>query len=373
SRMPQFTLSRPRMKADEKPEDFKGRIFKEEAGAREAVATFVLGLTAEYVPIKSINQPKGDRLAEVKGRQILDKFNCAGCHLIRPGVYDFKPGEKSMEQLLSVHAFERDNIMKGGEIEFLNSITWVGRNPLDPLRIYGARPTYYEEGVADFTLSEALRFESKDKKILNIPAGQKVKNLPIADFGGDAARLKTQDDFNRRFGPHAPYGGTFADLLSPWLVQKDKKRFPDDADARGALPPSLIGQGERTQPDWLARFLLEPTPIRRLAILRMPKFNMSVDEANVLRAYFAAVTRQTNPGLGLSFPTPIIEGREDNGDFWKKKTAEYVKYLKDTKQYEARVKAYEPVWEQVRRETEPGIKAQLDELAAKVKEAKADM
>ena len=50
----------------------------EEAQAREAVATFVLGLVAESVPVKSINQPSGDRLAEVKGRQVLDKFNCNG-------------------------------------------------------------------------------------------------------------------------------------------------------------------------------------------------------------------------------------------------------------------------------------------------------
>ena len=71
-------------------DEFEARIFKEEAEAREAVATFILGLIAEQVPVKSINQPKGDRLAEVKGRQILDKYNCAGCHLIRPGVLRFQ-------------------------------------------------------------------------------------------------------------------------------------------------------------------------------------------------------------------------------------------------------------------------------------------
>ena len=49
----------------------------------------------------------GDRLAEVKGRQVLEKYNCNGCHLIRPGVYDFKPGSKTMEKLEL--AFSRPN------------------------------------------------------------------------------------------------------------------------------------------------------------------------------------------------------------------------------------------------------------------------
>jgi hypothetical protein len=38
-------------------------------------------------------------LAEVKGRQVLDKFNCAGCHLVRPGVYEFKASEENLKGL----------------------------------------------------------------------------------------------------------------------------------------------------------------------------------------------------------------------------------------------------------------------------------
>ncbi|MCS7046956.1 MAG: c-type cytochrome, partial [Gemmataceae bacterium] len=90
ARMPQFRFARLRKKPGESARDFEARQYKEEADAREAVMTFILGLVAEQVPLKSTNQPTGDRLAEVKGRQVLDNFNCAGCHLIRPGVFDFK-------------------------------------------------------------------------------------------------------------------------------------------------------------------------------------------------------------------------------------------------------------------------------------------
>ena len=92
--------------------------------------TFVLGLVAEPVPIKSINQPTGDRLAEVKGRQIIDKYNCAGCHLIRPGVFDFrltKEGRDLLDQdfdgskktLQEIHRFPKN-------------YNWSGKNPESP-------------------------------------------------------------------------------------------------------------------------------------------------------------------------------------------------------------------------------------------------
>ena len=79
--------------------EFAARKDKEEADNREAVMTFVLGLVAEPIALQYVNQPTGDRLAEIKGRQVLDKFNCAGCHVLRPGVYDFKltvKGAKNM-------------------------------------------------------------------------------------------------------------------------------------------------------------------------------------------------------------------------------------------------------------------------------------
>ena len=61
----------------------------------------------------------------------------------------------------------------------------------------------------------------------------------------------------------------------------------DSSRARAAVPPILLGQGERTQPKWLYQFLLNPEPIRKMVVLRMPKFNMSPDEAQTLVDYFA--------------------------------------------------------------------------------------
>ena len=76
-------------------------------------------------------------------------------------------------------------------------------------------------------------------------------------------------------------------------------------------PPSLIGQGERTQTAWLTHFLLDPQPIRKMAVLRMPRFNMSPDEAQALAAYFAAVSRLENTGTEIDFPTEVIPQQQD--------------------------------------------------------------
>src|SRR5260370_19275061 len=81
-------------------------------------------------------------------------------------------------------------------------------------------------------------------------------------------------------------------MMAPWLKRKDATKYPaagNYGEARAWLPPSLIGEGERTQPDWLYQFLLDPQPVRRMTILRMPKFNLSKEEAKTLVDYFAAV------------------------------------------------------------------------------------
>jgi len=55
------------------------------------------------------------------------------------------------------------------------------------------------------------------------------------------------------------------------------------------LPPPLVGEGEKVQPDWLYQFLMDPHRIRPAAVLRMPKFTLSPTETQVLVDYFAAV------------------------------------------------------------------------------------
>ena len=49
---------------------------------REAVMTFILGLVSEPPAEKYIYHPGPRQEAIVQGRHVLDKYNCAGCHIL---------------------------------------------------------------------------------------------------------------------------------------------------------------------------------------------------------------------------------------------------------------------------------------------------
>ncbi|MBM3997299.1 MAG: c-type cytochrome [Planctomycetes bacterium] len=369
ARMPKFTLGRPRKKDGEKDDAFKARTFKEEADAREAVATFVLGLVAEQVPTKSINQPTGDRLAEIKGRQVLDKYNCAGCHTIRPGLYDFKLG-LTVDTLENVHGNERSEMV--GEVVHAGDHHWTGRNSVGGERVaaFATQATFKSKSKSVvLVLSEAFRFVGKDKSVKNIPSGVEIE-IELADLFDDPTKITSQADLDRALQTVSPHGGTFTELMVGWLAEKKPDNFKASRDrARAFLPPPLIGQGERTQPSWLKQFLLDPHKVRPMPILRMPRFNMSEIEAQALVDYFAAVAKQSNPGIGLPYPHESIPQRgELSSAYWRNKTAEYLQHLDKTKSRDERVSVLTPVWEQIQKDREPVL---TSALAAKGKEIDA--
>ena len=90
---------------------------------------------------------------------------------------------------------------------------------------------------------------------------------------------------------YEPIGGFLARLAYPTVVAEERKTNPNAKadEAWGWLPPPLKGEGRKVQTEWLHDFLLDPHVIRPAAVLRMPKFNMSSDEATKLVNYFAAV------------------------------------------------------------------------------------
>jgi len=303
-RMPQFRFARSHRREGESYEEFTARqkreakgeydvtAEKEEAEAREAVMTFILGLTADPIPQKYVNNPGPEKQAEVLGRQVLEKYNCGGCHQIRPGVYDFKATEglvRALQARYDSPAMVKD---RASDHVFMQHSAWVGTTPTsDQLRAFGyiekraAQGGKADEAATDvIRLTEALRFHGTDRILRDLPAGSEI-NLPRGQYSAAS-----------------PFGGTWTDLMVPYM-QRKVTDYKDNADmARGTLPPPLVREGERVQAEWLYRFLLNPTPLRaqNYVILRMPKFNMSPDEARILVNYFAAAAKTTNPGAGVT-------------------------------------------------------------------------
>ena len=237
---------------------------------------------------------------------------------------------------------------------------------------------------ASLTLSEALQYTDDKKAVKNVPSSTPVF-IALEDLHPNPAAIKSVADLDWYFGAVKPYGGAFSDLLVPYLAKRDPKKYPlnegDSADARASLPPVLIGQGQRTQADWLYQFLLNPQKVRKLAILRMPKFNMSSEEARILVNYFAAVTRQTNPGVSLPYPFESLPQQDDlDSPYWRQKTKDYVARLratpatdmdgklikgKDGKEitsFQQRVEELTPLWEKISKEQEASLKAEVKKL-----------
>jgi cbb3-type cytochrome oxidase cytochrome c subunit len=363
-RMPQFRFSR-RVAGPSASDEEKAAVEREEALAREAVMTFILGLVAEPVPVKYVNRPAPERLAEVEGRKVIDKFNCAGCHLVRPGVYEFKQSTEVLKALSDRFASYASGEKKTNHF-FGDHNAWVGQPPTRPdrLTVFGVNPQVVVDDDTkikslSLRLTHALRVPGKaaDGKPMDLPASTTII-LPVTG----------------EIEPGSPpLGGTFGNLLTAYLVQLDPiKNAPDDREnaplesklARPKVPPALLREGEKTQPQWLYQFLRNPESIRPQVVLRMPKFNMSEEDARALVTYFAAADKIANPGLGLNYPYFSIPERDDG--YLSAETARYLSRLRSTKVgdttvLDARIKQLTPLWEiQVKDrivELEAGLKA----------------
>jgi mono/diheme cytochrome c family protein len=66
---------------------------------------------------------------------------------------------------------------------------------------------------------------------------------------------------------------------------------------QGQLPPNLNTQGHKTQPEWLHRFLMDPSRVRLRPWLNavMPTFQFTEEEANTIGAYFSALDKVPYP------------------------------------------------------------------------------
>ncbi|MCX7701453.1 MAG: c-type cytochrome [Gemmataceae bacterium] len=378
-RMPQFKFARPRRLPNESREEYEARTIKEEAEAREAVMTFILGLVAESIPSSYVHRPKDDRWHEVKGRQVLDKFNCGGCHLIRPGSLEFKSapifdrlenGPPNPHPDLYKHEgpYTKDDYFDPSHI------AWAGLDQGNAPRskMFGVHPPLEVKSEEDdepstnvgFWLMRALRFrhdQKKDGSLRDIPA---------------AAQLSLPPNLITKTIP--PYGGEFMDQLVQYLQRRDRENYGGGGAklslAYAAAPPNLIGEGEKAQPDWLYNFLRNPHPIRPLAVLRMPKFNLSPDDTQAIVNYFSAVDRMENRGIGLTYPYVAMPQRTEG--YLKQKTAEYVARLKASGQYEARKQEFQRHWEEKlaaeKAAAERALKEAEEQLKSAPEASKAD-
>jgi cytochrome c2 len=236
-----------------------------------------------------------------KGREKVRFYGCAGCHEIagledeqRIGTELTKEGSKPVERL--------DFALLGHKAEDEGWLTHKG---------------FFEHKLAD----PAVYDQGKEK------APQDRLKMPNFNFSKpeiDAVTTLLEGSVDASVPPRYFYNPTDQrqDIIDGWWVVRkyncmgchkvhvgqttiiDGIRRYQDPDWVEQKPPTLIGEGARVNPEWLMRFLNNPSlsdtdtnrdGVRQYLRIRMPTFSFSEGELRKLVRFFAALSSQAEP------------------------------------------------------------------------------
>jgi mono/diheme cytochrome c family protein len=272
---------------------------------REAVTTFVLGLVAEPPREKYLYRGNPRAKAIADGKLVLEKFNCGGCHILEadkwklsftPGTYDPQAIADPIYPFLMPH-FSSAELAKSGTPDASNRLH---------AELAGIPKLSKETGLPEMVNEEndVLVLEDRYDPNKTKVSVEVVKPTTLAG-GGFLPGLSSVPILGSTVkNAYTGQGGMLTRYLQPRVTKlaqdPDNVFLPGSAGASGVesygwLPPPLYGEGNKVQSNWLYEFLLEPYPIRPAVFLRMPKFNMSRDDATKLVNYFAAVDNANYP------------------------------------------------------------------------------
>lgn len=261
------------------------------AEEREAVITFVIGLVADPPQPKYVYRARDRQAALVAGRQVLEKYNCGGCHVLglEKWQLSYGPGEMGERPDPPVYSFLKKHFSPQ---ELANSAR-ADRRGLLHATLQGLPPTEKDDGLPVVTDLEGSKLDNGSPY-----AARELK------FGLDLYQPAAVDGSGYQTGQqpvfasaaqvdsrYPSWGGVLMKYLLPVVTELERKSNPNasGSEAYGWLPPPLVNEGNKVQTAWLHDFLLDPYPIRPAVFLRMPRFNMSSAEATALANYFAAV------------------------------------------------------------------------------------
>lgn len=268
---------------------------------REAVITFVLGLVNEAPADKFVYQPEVRQKAIVEGRQVLDRFNCAGCHTLKMEEWElaFEEGALDSPSEVADYPFLAKQF---SEKAVADSLKKDNRGLLHTA-LHGHPVFNQETGLADRVDEDGLPLEADDDEsdpyyLFKLWDDTLIEGEPWLVGIQDVMVPAKREGYGPADGQaHPAWGGDLARYLFPRVIENAKQINPQvkGSEAWGWLPPPLMAEGEKVQTDWLHSFLLDPIPLRPAAVMRMPNFRMSSEEAAKLVNYFAAAS-------GAEFP-----------------------------------------------------------------------
>ena len=215
----------------------------------EAVATFVLGLTAEPPAREFVYQPKGADKARIEGEKLITKFNCSGCHMLE--LPEISYAASVGEFRLDLTDEQKEKLAAGESVEVTGEGRWNAlKDYLEgtPNRIYAR-----EVDPAALATVDLSQLESITKGIKAASEAQPAVHIPTDALLALHDRLRATvpdagvEAFYKRFLP-------FVETLA--IVESTSVDHPQAFDALMKLKPpmdGLVGPG-KTPGELLVKF-----------------------------------------------------------------------------------------------------------------------
>jgi cytochrome c551/c552 len=268
-----------------------------------------------------------------EGKKWVRHFGCAGCHEIsgledegRIGTELTIEGSKPIERL--DFALLTDIAQRGGH-EPITDQDDLARLPEGPAKL----PWYDQKGFFEHKLAEPNIWDQGKEK----PETEKLR-MPNLHLSKEQIRALTTFLLGSQENP-LPASYEYRpldyrrDIQEGWWVVKKyncmgcHQLIPGQKtslmgmarykDAQELLPPKLLTEGARVDPEWMLRFLKNPAlndkdnnrnGVRSYLQVRMPTFSFSENELGKLVRFFQALSRQPFPYIPEEIP--ILTAKE---------------------------------------------------------------
>ena len=263
-----------------------------------------------------------------EGKKWVRQFGCAGCHEIsgfedegRIGTELTFEGSKPIERLDFALFTE---VAQRGEREPITDKQDLARLPEGPAK----GPWYDHKGFFEHKLAEPNIYDQgkikSDTEALRMPNlhldKEQIRALTTFLLGSEESSLPASYQYKP--------GDTRRDIQEGcWIVKKyncmgchqfipgqrtvlmGMKHYQDIPEQ---LPPKLLTEGARVDPEWLRKFLSNPSlsttdtnrnGVRPYLAVRMPTFSFSDNELRKLVRFFEALSQQPIPYIPEEVPT----------------------------------------------------------------------
>jgi hypothetical protein len=308
------------------------RLSEEDA---EDIASFLMTQKKEE-PLSYADAPyMDDPSLKAEGKKWVQHFGCAGCHEIsgledegRIGTELTFEGSKPIERL--DFALFTETAQRGGEdAEPIKNKEDLARLPDGP----ATKPWYNHKGFFEHKLAEPNVFDAgmvkNETEALRMPnlhlSKDQILDLTTFLMGSEETSLPESYQYKPGDARH--------DIQEGWWIIKKYNcmgchqfipgqktilmGLPQYQDAQEQLPPKLLTEGARVDPEWLRRFLSNPAlsttdtnrnGVRPYLKVRMPTFSFSDNELRKLVRFFQALSQQPMPYIPEQ--VPVLSAKE---------------------------------------------------------------